>query len=208
MKKADRKMCAETIDDFTVEICRTLRWTTAPSPLGSVADFISPSLSKEEVISRIVAPRENVNSFFVKLQNDIRNAGAAGNWRRVAFLTMMHTQFASSLGFDFVIDAKKRTERRLAANRSTRRRHERVRLDDRNANILREWRAYSGHSVHAFWLWMKRSRYSQLRDKERTDRNLKFAKQLKPRGTFLRYDVFRTLITPKMRAHKKTTINS
>jgi hypothetical protein len=177
------------------------------TPLPRIRDFISPSMAKDEVIKRIFAQYGGVESCFLKMRNDVLNARAAGE-HHAGLLASTYIQSASSVLFDFLIDEKKRTARTLATNRRTRRSTERVRIDDRNEKILREWRAYSSDSVREFWLWMQKSRYSQLRDKERTDCDLKFAQRLKPRGKFLKYDVFRTLITPKMRSQKRRSIIS
>jgi hypothetical protein len=199
--ETERKVCGYTFEKFIIEL-------NAGTPMGFERNFISSSQSKGEVIGRMFAPRGYSNSFFISLQNDIREAGEKGDWKTAVLYATWQAQFASVLGFNFVIDAKKRTERRLATNRKTRRSNERVRLGDRNEKILRAWRAHNGHSVRAFWLWMKKTRYSQLTDKQGTDRDLKFAKQLKPRGKFLKYDVFRTLITRKIRVQKKKIIIS
>jgi hypothetical protein len=195
MKKLDRKRCGEVIDGFVAEI-------NADRPLGFVRHFVSPSQSPNDVFGCAFTASGDVSDFFRCLQTDMRRAGEQGDWKRVAWLAMTHAQYASSLGFDFVIDAKKQQKRKLAANRDIRRSNERPRIDDRNEKILREWRTYKHSSVRAFHLWMQDVRHPQLTSKDRPDRDPKFAKQLKPHGSFLGYDVFRTLIPREVRLQK------
>jgi hypothetical protein len=117
----DRRMCGVAFGGFIAEM--NPRDWYGREYYGFTKYFVSPSEARRAALDLYFPSKGAVSDEFYLRQRKIREAGESGDWKTAVLYAMWHGQRATTLGFDFVLNARSQSRNHGAMGGSKRSRH-------------------------------------------------------------------------------------